>query len=228
MVTDSASLVVVDLSSPEHAQDLGNVPLRKIVVDGSGAALFVTGSPYPTTASIGVCGDSVLIAFGDTNAFEWRTRKDEGKRRSVLLSLRRPPTTPAQLDSLLATSSKGRRTDLTERAREVLLRQSGRLRRPYFSRAALDVDGSVWILLSDVEKAGTSEWRNVDRNGRWTGLPPIRLSGRILQMTKDKVLIHSMDEDGLDVFHVLSRLDALPDENCSRGLSGTVTASLIG
>lgn len=227
LVTDSSSLVVVDPSSREHAQDLGNVPLRKIVVDGSGAALFVMSSPYPTTASIGACGDSIMIAFGDTNVFEWRRRNDGG-RRSVPVSLRRAPTTRAGVDSLLATSSKGGRTDLTERAREALVRQSGHLRRPHFSRAALDVDGSVWILLDDVEMAGTSEWHNVDANGHWTDLPPIRLSGRILQMTRSKVLIHSMDDGGLDAFHVLSRLDPWPTDLCSRGLSGTVTASLIG
>jgi len=227
LVTDSSSLVVVDPSSGEHTQDLGNVPLRNIVVDGSGAALFVMSSPYPSTASIGACGDSIMIAFGDTNVFEWRLAKDGGARRSVPVSLQRAPTTRAEVDSLLATSSKGGRTDLTEHAKEALVHQSGQLRRPLFSRAALDVDGSVWILVDSIEKTG-SEWRNVDADGHWTDLPPIRLSGRILQMTRSKVLMHSRDDAGLDVFHVLSRLDPWPADHCSRGLSGTVTASLIG
>jgi len=227
LVTDSSTLVVVDPASGEPAEELGNMPLRKIVVDGSGAALFVMSSPYPSTASIGACGDSIMIAFGDTNAFEWRLTNDGDVRRNVSVSLRRAPTTRAEVDSLLATSSRGGRTDFSERAKEALVRQSGQLRRPYFSRAALDVDGSVWILVDGVEKAG-SEWRNVDANGHWTDLPPIRLNGRILQMTRSKVLLHSMDDEGLDVFHVLSRLDPWPDDRCSRGLSGTVTASLIG
>ena len=227
LVTDSSSLVVVDLSSQEQPQELGNMPLRKIVVDGSGAALFVMSSPYPSTASIAACGDSIMIAFGDTNVVEWRGTRSDGARRSVSLSLSRAPTTRAELDSLLATSSKGGRTDLTERARDALARQSGQLRRPHFSRAALDVDGSVWILVDDVEKSA-SEWRNVDANGHWSEAPPIRLSGRILQMTGSKVLIHSKDADGLDVFRVLSRPGASPTDRCSRGLSGTVTSSLIG
>ena len=169
-----------------------------------------------------------MIAFGDTNVFEWRGTKDHGTRRSVSVSLRRAPTTRAQVDSLIAASSKDGRTDLTDRAREALARQSGQLRRPYFSRAALDVDGSAWILVDDAEKPGTREWRNVGANGQWSSIPPIRLSGRILQMNASKILMHSKDENGLDVFHVLSRPNPLPNDTCSRGLSGTVTSTLIG
>ena len=144
------------------------------------------------------------------------------------MSLQRAPTTRAEVDSLLATPSRGGRTDLTGRAKEALVHHSGQLRRPYFSRAALDVDGSVWILVDDVDKSRTSEWRNVDANGAWSKVPPIRLGGRILQMTGTKVLMHLQDEDGLDVFTVLSRPGPLPTDSCSRGLSGTVTSTVIG
>ena len=228
VVADSSSLVVVDLSSREQARDLGRVPIRKIVVDGSGAALFVMSSPYPSTASIGACGDSVMIAFGDTNVFEWRGTNDHHVRRSVSVSLRRAPIVRAELDSVLATSSKGGRTDLTERATAALTRHSEQLRRPHYNRAALDVDGSVWILVDGTAKSGTSEWRNVDAHGRWSDVPPIQLGGRILQMTRSSVLMHSKDSDGLDVFHVLARPYALQKDDCSRGLTGTVTSSLIG
>ena len=225
--TDSTSLVVVDTAA-KGARDIGSVPLRSVLVDGVGAGLFVMSSPLPSTASIGVCGDSLLIAFGDTNVLQWRgTQTDEGKR-TVSLALKRVPVTREALDSLLNASRRGGTTDLTVRARQAVSRHSTELRRPFFSRGALDVDGTVWILLDQLENTGAGQWRNVDARGNWTDVPPIPGAGRILQMTRSSVLIHSNDANGLDVFSIISRPVPWPDDRCSNGLPGTATAGLVG
>ena len=224
--TDSTSLVVVD-TALKAARDIGSVPLRSVLVDGAGAGLFVMSSPLPSTASIGICGDSLLIAFGDTNVLEWRGTTDEGKR-TVSLDLKRAPVTREALDSLQNASRRGGVTDLTVRARQALSRHSNELRRPFFSRGALDVDGTVWILLNQLENTGAGQWRNVDVRGNWTDVPPIPGAGRILQMTRSSVLIHSNDANGLDVFTLLSRPVPWPNDRCSNGLPGTATAGLVG
>jgi hypothetical protein len=182
--------------------------------------------PFPATVAVGVCGDSALVAFGDSAFLTWRSLVD-GSRRRLALHLARPVLHEADVDAAIARLRERAHGDLAKRGVEVVRRYRDELRRPYFDHAALDADGTVWIGSAGAPDSAPSTWRHLNGNGvviDSLSLPP---RARILAMSADRVLVHWMDADDLDRLRVYRRSPPVVDR-CSSGTPATVTATPVG
>ena len=223
---DSASLLMYDRTT-RQAQELGRVPTRTRVVDGTGAAAIVLSSPIQATLSVAVCSDSIVVLFGDAAVVGWWGTHGGDQRREQALFLDRSPIQRHELDSLVQARRSKRSSDLQVRANGVLLRHLDGLRRPFFQRAALDIDGSVWLSPVGSNSQEPANWIHVGNAGQDIRSLPLPHNGRILGMTRTRMLVHERDADGVDFFGVYSRPDPMINDRCSSGPAGTSTANLI-
>jgi hypothetical protein len=226
VVTDSTLLLVVDRRS-RVVKDLGTIPLRRLIVDGTGAAVLVTSSPIPVAVTVGVCGDRVLVAYGDDSELHWY-RVDSASHEVASVNLTREPVDDALLDSMIEAVTRRGATDLSRRAAQAQERHRRQLRNPYFWSAALDIDASVWLRLGKSRGDSTARWLNVDMRGNVTERPAIHSPGRILSMNERTILVHTTGEDGLGAFSVLSRPEPRAVSRCDEVSRDAVNGGLIG
>jgi hypothetical protein len=225
VVTDSTLLLVVDRKR-RVVKDLGMIPLRRLIVDGTGAAVLVTSSPIPVTVTVGVCGDRILVAYGDDSELHWYN-VDSGSHEVASVNLTRETIDESLLDSVVGAVTR-RATDLSRRAAQAQERHRPQLRNPFFWGAALDVVASDWLRPGKSRNDSMARWLNVDMRGNVTERPAIRLPGRILSMNERTILVHTTDEDGLGTFRVLSRPEPRPASRCDEVNRRAVNGGPIG